>query len=291
MTGLSVPVLTKADKVSPGDNRPACYNRRMFRFRNYRLYPSERELFREGECVGIGSRAFDLLLLLVESEGSIVSKKSILDHVWPSIFVDESNIRFQMGSLRKILGNDRDLIKTVPGRGYLFVVDPIFDDQMPVPYVNDGPVIYDPVLPSTRHGTCSTMDQTLVAVIDDDDATREALEGFLSCSGLSPVCFPSIQAFRQQASTIDAKCLVLDVCLPGQTGLDFQAELVEAGLNLPIIFISGHADIHMSVRAMKAGAREFLTKPVRHEELLDAIHAAVSTYSGRFTDKNSGRAH
>ena len=70
-------------------------------------------------------------------------------------------------------------------------------------------------------------------------------------------------------------CLVLDVWMPGRSGLEFQADLARAGMDIPVIFMSGHADVHMSVRAMKAGALEFLTKPVRHQDLLDAVMAAV----------------
>ncbi len=91
------------------------------RFRGFVLIPGERLLLRDGRPVELGSRAFDLLRLLACSRGSIVSKEEIFDHVWPTTTVEESNLRLQVAALRKMLGRDRDLIKTVPGRGYLFI--------------------------------------------------------------------------------------------------------------------------------------------------------------------------
>jgi DNA-binding winged helix-turn-helix (wHTH) protein len=92
-------------------------------FRTCRLAPGSRVLLRDGAPVDLGSRAFDLLHVLVRARGSVVSKREIVDHVWPNTIVEESNLRFQVGALRKALGPDRDLIKTVPGRGYLFVLE------------------------------------------------------------------------------------------------------------------------------------------------------------------------
>jgi FixJ family two-component response regulator len=88
--------------------------------------------------------------------------------------------------------------------------------------------------------------------------------------------FASVKAYQDSGHTEQPDCLILDVCLPGRSGLDFQADLLKAGSRYPIIFISGHADVQMSVRAMKAGAIEFLTKPVRHQDLLSAVDMAVN---------------
>jgi DNA-binding winged helix-turn-helix (wHTH) protein len=93
------------------------------RFRKFLLLPSERVLLRSGEAVEIGSRAFDLLTVLTRSRGKLVTKNEIVKFVWPSTIVEESNLRFQMASLRRVLGEDRDMIKTIPGRGYLFVAE------------------------------------------------------------------------------------------------------------------------------------------------------------------------
>ena len=115
----------------------------------------------------------------------------------------------------------------------------------------------------------------IVVVIDDDQEIREALQGLLRSVGLRVELFGSVQEFLDSAHADVPGCLVLDVRLPGRSGLDFREDLVKANIHLPVIFISGHADVPMSVRAMKAGAVEFLTKPVRHQDLLDAIQRAI----------------
>ena len=114
-----------------------------------------------------------------------------------------------------------------------------------------------------------------VAVIDDDQSIREALQGLLQSVGLRVELFASVPEFLDRNRPDLPGCLVLDVRLPGRSGLDFHDDLVNAKVHLPVIFISGHADVPMSVRAMKAGAVEFLTKPVRHQDLLDAIQRAI----------------
>src|SRR5216684_4906089 len=117
--------------------------------------------------------------------------------------------------------------------------------------------------------------EATVAVIDDDPDIRDALRGLLRSVGLRVELFASVQEFLGTARPDLPGCLILDVRLPGRSGLDLQDELAKANIHLPVIFISGHADVPMSVRAMKAGAVEFLTKPVRHQDLLDAIQRAL----------------
>jgi len=124
-------------------------------------------------------------------------------------------------------------------------------------------------------------DNATVVIIDDDEAVREALEGLLDSVGLAVKSFTSVPHYLDHSPAIDVGCMVLDVRLPGRSGLDFHAELARSGNSLPVIFISGHADVPMSVRAMKAGAFEFLTKPVHHQELLDSIHAAIARHRAR----------
>jgi FixJ family two-component response regulator len=114
-----------------------------------------------------------------------------------------------------------------------------------------------------------------VFVIDDDDLVRAAIQGMLKSVGLRSETFGAAQEFLRSKRPDGPSCLVLDVRLPGVNGLDFQRELAEAGIRIPIIFITGHGDIPMSVRAMKSGAVEFLTKPFRDQDLLDAIHQAL----------------
>ena len=119
---------------------------------------------------------------------------------------------------------------------------------------------------------------TLVFVIDDDAPVRQALTSLLQSIGLRVEAFGSAADFLKKgriADDIAAACLILDVRLPGLSGLDFQAELAKADTHLPIIFISGYGDIPMTVRAMKAGAVEFLTKPFREQDLLDAVQLAL----------------
>ncbi len=118
-------------------------------------------------------------------------------------------------------------------------------------------------------------ERAVVFVIDDDSSMRVALEDLVRSVDLEVRTFAAPQEFLQSKPPDVAGCLVLDVRLPGMSGLTFQKELAKEGLALPVIFITGHGDIPMSVRAMKAGAVEFLTKPFHDQDLLDAIHAAV----------------
>jgi|SRR5262245_46406560 len=118
-------------------------------------------------------------------------------------------------------------------------------------------------------------DKPVVFVIDDDPSVRAALAGLLRSVGLNVKLFASTPEFLQSDRDDVLGCIVLDVRLPGLSGLDLQRELTKLGSHLPIIFITGHGDIPMSVRAMKAGAIEFLTKPFRDQELLDAIHLGI----------------
>jgi FixJ family two-component response regulator len=115
----------------------------------------------------------------------------------------------------------------------------------------------------------------IVFVIDDDSSVREAIKSLIRSVGMRVETFPSAKEFMESKRPDAPACLVLDVRMPGLSGLDLQRELSEAGVTVPIIFITGHGDIPMSVRAMKAGAVEFLTKPFRDQDLLDAITQAI----------------
>ncbi|MDQ2106121.1 response regulator transcription factor [Azospirillum isscasi] len=114
-----------------------------------------------------------------------------------------------------------------------------------------------------------------VAIIDDDPSIRESLASLLRSVGLAPLPFASAQEFLHHRRPDAPGCLVLDVRLPGQSGLEFQRELAGAGIHLPVVFITGHGDIPMSVTAMKAGAVEFLAKPFRDQDLIDAVHTGI----------------
>src|SRR6202795_5191294 len=114
-----------------------------------------------------------------------------------------------------------------------------------------------------------------VFVIDDDALVRASVRGLLKSAGLRSEAFETAEEFLRSKGPDGPSCLVLDVSLPGISGLDFQRELADAGVQIPIIFITGHGDIPMTVKAMKSGAVEFLTKPFRDQDLLDAIHEAL----------------
>ena len=118
-------------------------------------------------------------------------------------------------------------------------------------------------------------DTAMVFVIDDDAAVRESIQGLLKSVGLPSDSFGTAQDFLTSERADGPSCLVLDIRLPGINGLDFQRQLADAGVHIPIIFITGHGDIPMTVMAMKYGAVEFLTKPFRDQDLLDAIYQAL----------------
>jgi len=120
-----------------------------------------------------------------------------------------------------------------------------------------------------------TQAEAMVFVIDDDESIREALHSLIRSVGLRVETYPSAHEFLQSDRPDVPACLILDVRMPGLSGLDLQRDLTEANIHIPIIFITGHGDIPMSVRAMKAGAVEFLTKPFRDQDLLDAIQQAL----------------
>ncbi len=117
--------------------------------------------------------------------------------------------------------------------------------------------------------------RSVVFVIDDDESVRDALKILFRSVGLRAEVFASAQEFLKYNRPDVPSCLVLDVRLPGLSGLDFQAELGNANILIPIVFITGHGDIPMTVKAMKAGAVEFLTKPLREQDLLDAVSVAL----------------
>jgi FixJ family two-component response regulator len=131
--------------------------------------------------------------------------------------------------------------------------------------------------------------QPIVYVVDDEASLRDALKSLLRSVGLRVEAFGSGADFLKAKLSDVAACLVLDVRLPGVSGLDFQSELAKAGIHIPIIFITGHGDIPMTVRAMKAGAVEFLTKPFRDQDLLDAVQIALERDRARRKQDDSVR--
>jgi FixJ family two-component response regulator len=127
----------------------------------------------------------------------------------------------------------------------------------------------------------------IVYVIDDDESVRRALTNLFQSVSLRVEVFGSAFEFLQGSLSDVASCLVLDIRLPRLSGLDFQTELAKANINIPIIFMTGHGDIPMTVRAMKAGAVDFLTKPFRQQEMLDAVAAAIEQDRKRRKDEKT----
>jgi FixJ family two-component response regulator len=131
----------------------------------------------------------------------------------------------------------------------------------------------------------ATAEQPIVFVVDDDESVREALRSLFRSVSLRVETFGSAGDFLRSELPEVASCLVLDVRLPGVSGLDFQGELAKANIHIPVIFMTGHGDIPMSVQAMKAGAVDFLTKPFRDQDMLDAVAAAVERDRSRRKDE------
>jgi FixJ family two-component response regulator len=129
-----------------------------------------------------------------------------------------------------------------------------------------------------------TDERAAVFVVDDDASMRRALDSLFRSVGLEAHLYASAQEFMRATRADVPGCLVLDVRLPGMSGLTFQQELVKAGIALPVIFITGHGDVPMTVRAMKAGAADFLTKPFEEQALLDAVDAAIERDRARRRD-------
>jgi len=135
--------------------------------------------------------------------------------------------------------------------------------------------------------TKNAKDDSAVVVIDDDDDVRVAVKGLLESGGLKVILFRSAGEFLECTVPDKPCCMVLDVRMPKMSGLQLQEELTRADVQIPIVFITGHGDIAMAVRAMKAGAVDFLTKPFNHQELLDAVFAALERDRTRRSQRES----
>lgn len=134
--------------------------------------------------------------------------------------------------------------------------------------------------------TNSAKPQPVVYIIDDDRSMRVALDDLFASVSLRAVAFASVQDFLAHPRPVGPACLVLDVRMPGQSGTDFHLRMHELGLHIPVIFITGHGDIAMGVKAIKNGAVDFLTKPFRDHDLLDAVHKAIALDQRRLEQSN-----
>lgn len=218
-----------------------------------------REAFLNGAPVRLGSRAFDVLEALLAAPNRLVTKAELLQAAWPDLVVEENNLQVQVSTLRKHLGLDARLLETVPRRGYRLNL------QAPVAAA-EPPVRLAPAAPVGRAD---------VHVIDDEPAVRTALVRQLRSAGIEATAYASAPEFLARCRCDRPGCLLLDVRLREGSGFDLQDELARRGVPLSVVFMSGFGTIDMSVKAMKAGAEGFLTKPVDETQLLAAVGEAM----------------
>lgn len=224
-----------------------------------------REVFREGVSVRLGSRAFDILESLLATPNRLVTKEELIDSAWPDTVVEENNLQVQISTLRKALGLDRDSLETVPRRGYRLNL---------LHSVPCGPTTASKAsATASQHPVPARVD---VHVIDDEPAVRAALVRQLRAAGISAIAYASAEDFLHACSFDAPGCLLLDVRLNDGSGFDLQQELAQRNAPFPILFMTGYGTIELSVRAMKAGAEGFLTKPIDEAQLLDAVREAIS---------------
>src|ERR1700737_3620158 len=179
----------------------------VIRFGGFSVLPRARQLLVDGQPVGLGSRAFDLLMVLIEAPGTLVTKNEIMSRVWPDTVVEESNLKVQMSALRRVLNADRDVIKTVHGRGYVFTGEVTTASIEPDALARPGS---EPTPPTSLSASSSPrrqwaavsgmiapddMAQPVVVVIGDDPDIRDALRGLLRAAGLCVETFASVQEF------------------------------------------------------------------------------------------------
>jgi len=249
----------------------------VFRFGGFAVAPTARYLCLDEKPVVVGSRAFDLLLALMAGRGTVLSKRELLERVWPDTVVEENCLRVHVAALRKALGHYSSAIRTVPGRGYVWTatieVTTLEDAKAVSALPGAGAVMTPCKTPALKQWA---------AVIDDDRGVREAVCSLIESVGMAARPFASIGDFLEHSESTEPACFVLDVRLPGRSGLDFLDDLMAQQVKIPTICISGYADVPMSVRAMKAGAREFLLKPLRHQDLIEAIQRLVPLEGGAF---------
>lgn len=225
-----------------------------------RVSLEKRAVFRNGELLTLGGRAFDILAMLIRSNGNVVSKRELIREVWNDTVVEENNLQVQISALRKLLG-DKSLIQTIPRRGYRLLTSK--SPATPAP-LRQQPPAPGPALAQEE-------DAGVVYIVDDDAHVRTALSRLLRSHAIAHQTFGSAEEFLAAQLGTGSACLLLDVTLPAATGFDLQAELAQRSRHWPIVFMTGHGSIPMSVQAMKAGAVEFLTKPFDEQTLISTL--------------------
>ena len=238
------------------------------RFHDFELYLGTHQLMRDGEPVALSEKALDVLLELVSKSGCLVSTQELRARLWPDALaeqpVDECLLWLEMAALRQALGPAKHLLRTLPGLGYIF-------DMSEPSHAGDAALL------AGSRGACDPArdPRKRVIVIDDDEGNCQALRSLLRSAGLCVHCYGSVAQYVASNEPDLPGCLLLDVRLPGQSGLDFMEDLAKADVAVPVIIMTGHADAPMTVRAMKAGAIEFLIKPVLPQRLLNAVQFAI----------------
>jgi FixJ family two-component response regulator len=239
-----------------------------YRFGPFTVLPEDRLLLRSGRPVRVGSHPFDILLVLCRHAGDAVSKETLAAAIWGDQAGPEGNLRLHMTALRKALDDGHAghrYIADIPLRGYALVT--------PVTAVQE--VTHSGFEESVRAQDPAAAASSLVHIIDDDPGVRNALDTLLRSVGMQTRTYGDAAAFLSAQRPDIPSCIVLDIRMPGMSGLDFQAQLNQHQVQLPIVFMTGFGDIAMSVKAMKAGAVDFLTKPFRDQDMLDAITRAI----------------
>jgi DNA-binding winged helix-turn-helix (wHTH) protein len=184
-------VLINEDEQDADNRRVSSSSGKPIGFGEFIALPAARTLTRRGKTVALGGRAFDLLIVLLRSRGALVTREEIIRYVWPSTTVDESNLRFQMACLRKALGAARDYIKTVPGRGYLFIGD----------HSEDVGAEHSVSIPAARIET-RHHHRPAIFVIDRDDVIRDALDRLLRPFDAQIASFASVEALLESATIV-----------------------------------------------------------------------------------------
>ncbi|WP_455922724.1 response regulator [Pseudomonas putida] len=273
----------------------------MIRIGNVTVSLALREIHQGGVLIKLGSRAFDILEVLVAAQGQLVSKDELLARVWPDAVVEENNLQVHISALRKALGPGRERIRTVPGRGYRLVLDA--EPQAPANAATGRDslliallerlglhdMLDDPGALRPEQAVVPVQGEPIVYVVDDEASVRDALSRLLRSADIAVRTFASADDFLTSEFEQRLACLVLDVNLSVGSGFDLQAELRRRGSPLPIIFMTGYGTIPMSVKAIKAGAQEFLTKPFDESELLDAIDRALASARQGFAAQAQAR--
>jgi FixJ family two-component response regulator/DNA-binding winged helix-turn-helix (wHTH) protein len=223
-----------------------------------------REAFLDGKPIPLGGRAFEVLSTLIKAEGRVVGKGELFSQVWAGTVVEDNNLQVQVSLLRKAFG-DHGLIQTVPRRGYRLAAEISVEVPCQVHCKSPLSALADTVEP------ISDPSHVPVLVVDGDPSVRNALGRLLRIQGIAHHVFDSAEALFEAGLQTPYACLLLDMHLPGTSGLEVQAMLRRLTLPWPIIFMTSFCSTAMTVQAMRAGAVEVLSKPYAEDQLMTLL--------------------